>query len=180
MMGAGRAAVFVDRDGVINRMRSDYVKSWLEFEALPGAIAAMARMSAGGRDVIVLTNQSAIGRGLVSLETVEEIHRRLSALVERAGGGIRTFFICPHTPSDGCTCRKPAPGLLYQARDQMGVDLAKAIVIGDQPTDIQAARAAGCRAILVDATGEFASCERVTGCRVTASLSEAADLILGA
>jgi histidinol-phosphate phosphatase family protein len=177
--GIGQPVVFVDRDGVINRMRQDYVKSWLEFEPLPGAIDAMARLSSSGRDVIVVTNQSAIGRGLVSLATVQEIHDRLSAMVEAAGGEIRAFLICPHTPADNCPCRKPAPGLLRRAHDELGVDLAEAVLIGDQPTDVEAAHAAGCGAILIDATGEFVGHHNVVDCRIATSLCEAVDLVLG-
>jgi histidinol-phosphate phosphatase family protein len=178
-IGVTRPVVFVDRDGVINRMRRDYVKSWLEFEPLPGAVEAMARMSSSGRDVLVVTNQSAIGRGLVSVATVQDIHDRLSTLVEEAGGEIRAFLVCPHTPADNCPCRKPAPGLLCRARDEMGIDLGEAILIGDQPTDIEAAHAAGCGAILVDPTGDLVRRDKVAGCRVAKSLWEAANLVLG-
>jgi D-glycero-D-manno-heptose 1,7-bisphosphate phosphatase len=170
--------VFVDRDGVINRMLPNHVKSWEEFEVLPGAIEALTRLSAAGLEVVVLTNQSAIGRGLVSRQTVDEIHRRLLELVRRRGGDIRAFFVCPHTPSDHCDCRKPAPGLLFRARDQLGIDLSRAVMVGDQLSDVDAARAAGCAAILirppVDAT-ETAK----HAYRVVVGLPEAADLILG-
>jgi histidinol-phosphate phosphatase family protein len=176
--GIRQPVVFVDRDGVINRMRQDYVKSWLEFEPLPGAIDALARISSSGHDVIVVTNQSAIGRGLISLATVQEIHDRLSAMVEAVGGEIRRFLICPHAPADKCACRKPAPGLLCRARDELGVDLADAVLIGDQPTDVEAAHAAGCGAILIDPTGEFVGHYDVVDCRVAMSLCEAADLVL--
>src|SRR5438874_2093906 len=142
MPGHDPFVVFLDRDGVINRMRSDYVKRWEELEIVPGALPALGRLSAGGCELIVLTNQSAIGRGLVSRQTVDEIHRRLAQAIEASGGRVREFLVCPHTPSDGCGCRKPAPGLLIRARDEFGVDLSNAVLVGDQLSDVAAARAA--------------------------------------
>jgi len=169
--------VLLDRDGIINRMRPDYVKRWEEVEILPGTLDALARLSAAGCDLIVLTNQSAIGRGLVSRETVDEIHRKMAALVEAHGGRIRAFLVCPHTPADACDCRKPAPGLLLRARDELGVDLADAVMVGDQLSDVGAAQAAGCRAILLDPDGHTARNPTDAWMRAR-NLSEAADLIL--
>jgi D-glycero-D-manno-heptose 1,7-bisphosphate phosphatase len=175
------SVVLLDRDGVINRMRPDYVKSWEELEILPGAIEALARLTQAGCKLVVLTNQSAIGRGLLDRQQVDEIHRRLEALVERAGGRIEAFLLCPHTPQDGCACRKPAPGLLLRARDELGVDLGRAVLVGDQLSDVEAARAAGCRAILVDPDGDRAQ-EVGPGDEVAIarSLPQASELILGA
>jgi histidinol-phosphate phosphatase family protein len=167
--------VFLDRDGVINRMRRDHVKSWSEFELLPGVIDAVARISASGRQVIVLTNQSAIGRGLVAEKTVAEIHARVTELVEAAGGRIAGFLVCPHSPEEGCDCRKPAPGLFYKARRELGVNLSQAVMVGDQPSDIEAARAAGCDAIRLDPDARSSG----NGTPTVRSLQEAADLICG-
>ena len=171
--------VLLDRDGVINRMRPDYVKRWEELELLPGAVEALARLSRAGCDVVVLTNQSAIGRGLTTRKQVEEIHRRLGAVVAQAGGRIQAFLLCPHTPVDGCACRKPAPGLLLRARDELGIDLARAVLVGDQLSDLEAARAAGCSAILVDPAGDRAAQAGLPRNAWVRSLPEAADLILG-
>ena len=170
--------VFLDRDGVINRMRPDYVRRWEDIEIIPGALEALARLASGGCELIVLTNQSAIGRGLVSRESVDAIHRRLAEVIEAGGGRVRHFLVCPHTPTDACDCRKPAPGLLLRARDELGVDLSSAVMIGDQLSDIDAARAAGCRAILIDAGGERAAELRWDRCVVVGSIAQAADLIL--
>ena len=156
-----KRVVFLDRDGVINRRRRDYVKSLEEFEILPGAVEAIARLSSQRR-VIVLTNQSAIGRGLVPFETVLAMHSRLAELVAEAGGKIDGFVICPHTPSDGCSCRKPAPGLFYRARDELGADLAGAVMVGDQPSDAEAAQAAGLKALLVGPEGDYAGLPEAT------------------
>jgi D-glycero-D-manno-heptose 1,7-bisphosphate phosphatase len=180
MLDAKPAVVFVDRDGVINRMLADYVKSWDEFEILPGALEALARLSAAGLEVIVLTNQSAIGRGLVSQGTVDEIHRRLLGLVRERGGDIRAFLVCPHAPEDRCDCRKPAPGLLFRARDELGIDLSRAVVAGDQLTDVDAALAAGCRAILIRSDTSVPERASRDGYAVVRSLREAVGLILSA
>jgi D-glycero-D-manno-heptose 1,7-bisphosphate phosphatase len=174
----GPSVVLVDRDGVINRMRPDYVKTWQELELLPGAIESLVRLERAGCEVVVLTNQSAIGRGLASREDVDEIHRRLSALVREAGGRIAAFLLCPHAPLDGCDCRKPAPGLLLRARDEFGFDLSRAVLVGDQMSDLDAARAAGCAAILVDPDGDKVSPLRPHGYVVASSLREAVDIIL--
>ena len=175
----GHRTVFLDRDGVINRMRLDYVKSWSEFELLPGALEAIVRLGQTGRDLIVLTNQSGIAQELVDRQTVDEIHSRFAALVVEHGGNIRGFLVCPHSKEDRCDCRKPAPGLFLRARNELGVDLQSAIMVGDQMWDIEAARAAGCDAILIDAAGATASLARVVNCKVVADLAAAADLICG-
>ena len=142
-------AIFLDRDGVINQERADYVKSWDEFQILPGVLVALRRLAALQIPICVLTNQSAIARGRVRAEVVCEIHQRLGQLVEAHGGRIDAFFVCPHHPLDNCDCRKPKPGLLYQAASQFGVDLAHCVFIGDAFTDYLAAPAAHCQAMLV-------------------------------
>lgn len=142
-------AIFLDRDGVINRERADYVKSWEEFEMLPGVLAGLSRFSSLNVPVLVLTNQSAIGRGLVSMATVNAIHSLLLRLVHAAGGRIDAFYVCPHHPADGCACRKPKPGLLLQAAAEFNLDLTACVFIGDSYTDYQAAQAVGCNSILV-------------------------------
>jgi D-glycero-D-manno-heptose 1,7-bisphosphate phosphatase len=141
--------VFIDRDGVIIRSRPDYVRSWDDVELLPGALGAIARLCRAGHRVMIVTNQSALDRGLISEEQLNAIHHRLSQLVEAAGGRITRFFVCPHHPRAGCRCRKPRPGLLYQAREQEGSILASSYVIGDQLCDLEAAWAVGSRPILV-------------------------------
>ena len=176
-MRQGRGTVFVDRDGVINRMRPDYVKRWDEVELLPGAVDAIVRISRSGRQVVVLTNQSAIGQNLVSMSTVEGIHTRIARLVADRGGAIAAFLVCPHDRDDGCDCRKPAPGLFWRARDELGTDLGDAVMIGDQISDVQAARAAGVRAILIDADGAKAKLVGPQDCVVVADLAAAAETV---
>jgi D-glycero-D-manno-heptose 1,7-bisphosphate phosphatase len=173
-----KPALFIDRDGVLVRNRDDYVKTLDEMEVLPGAIEALAALSKHGHRVFVITNQSAIGRGRTTRAEVDRMHEQLSSEVRRLGGRIDAFLVCPHTPEDGCDCRKPAPGLLYQARDGYGVDLKSAVVIGDAPSDLGAARAAGCASILV-LTGITPATSSDSADHVVATISEAARLITG-
>lgn len=142
-------AILLDRDGVINRERADYVKSWQEFQLIPGVLPALARLATLALPIVVITNQSAIGRGVIDAAVVTELHQRLGETVAAAGGRIDAFFVCPHHPNDHCPCRKPQPGLLYQAAQQFAFSLAEAVFIGDAITDYGAACAAGCQSILV-------------------------------
>ena len=143
------STIFLDRDGVINENRSDYVKSWQEFHFLPGSREAIARLSQAGHRIIVCTNQAAIARGYVTKETVEEIHQRMIAGIAELGGVIEQVYYCPHGKDEQCACRKPRPGMLLRARDELGVDMNDAVFIGDSISDVRAAIAAGARAILV-------------------------------
>jgi len=134
---------------VIVRNRADYVKSWPEVEILPGALTGLRLLAQAGLRVFVITNQSAIARGVIPAQVVHQIHARLSVAVTAAGGWIEAFLVCPHAPDDRCQCRKPGPGLLHRARDRFGVDLRTSCVVGDHESDVAAASAAGCRSILV-------------------------------
>ena len=142
-------AVFLDRDGVINENRADYVKSWKEFVFLPNVCEPLRQLAQNGLLTIVVTNQSAINRGLVSPETVETIHRRMCEVVAGNGGRIDMVLVCPHRPDENCHCRKPKPGLLLQAAEHFDLDLSRSYLIGDALCDIAAGLAAGCRSILV-------------------------------
>lgn len=144
-----RPAIFIDRDGVICHNRADYVKRWDEFAFLPGALEALARLASSDFALVIVTNQSGIGRGRVTLEAVEDIHRRMLRAIEQAGGRVDAIYLCPHRPDEGCTCRKPLPGLLHRAAAELGLDLSQSYLIGDALEDIQAACAAGCRPYLV-------------------------------
>jgi D-glycero-D-manno-heptose 1,7-bisphosphate phosphatase len=142
-------AIFLDRDGVINANRADYVKHWAEFSFLPGTLAALRELATLGWRTVIITNQSAIGRGLVPQASVEQIHRQMIDAIHKAGGEIHGLFYCPHHPEDGCDCRKPKPGLLLQARAHLQIDLARSIFVGDAVSDLHAAQAVGCLPILV-------------------------------
>ncbi|MBO0689945.1 MAG: HAD-IIIA family hydrolase [Candidatus Dormibacteraeota bacterium] len=142
-------AVFLDRDGVINRRRSGHVTCWSDFSFMPGALRALRLLAAAGAHVVVVTNQSAVGRGLLTAEGLAAIHARMARVAARAGGEIAAVYACPHTPEAGCGCRKPGIGLLSRAAGDRGIDLRGSVLIGDSPSDVEAARAAGCRPIAV-------------------------------
>jgi histidinol-phosphate phosphatase family protein len=142
-------AVFLDRDGVINRVRPDHVKSWAEFEFLPNVLLALARLRELGRRVVVITNQAAVGRRLLAPDDLSRIHRQMSLAVQVAGGQIDAIYVCPHLPDSGCGCRKPGAGLFLQASAELKISLAASVMVGDTESDILAARSAGCFPILI-------------------------------
>ena len=142
-------AIFLDRDGVICENRPNHVKNWGEFEFLPGVKKSLAMLSRLGLPIIIVTNQAVIGRGMVTVETLEDIHRRMAAEIAAHGGRIDRLIYCPHRPEDECDCRKPKPGMLLQAAAEMGIDLTQSYLIGDATSDIQAGQRVGCRTFLV-------------------------------
>jgi D-glycero-D-manno-heptose 1,7-bisphosphate phosphatase len=145
-----KQVVFLDRDGVINQDSSDYIKSWREFIFLPNSLEALKILTRKGFTLIVITNQSVIHRKWVLPEVLEEMHLRLKAAVAAHGGRITDIFVCPHTPEQGCSCRKPKPGLIEQACQKYAIDLSDAVMVGDSAKDILCGIAAGCgRTILV-------------------------------
>jgi D-glycero-D-manno-heptose 1,7-bisphosphate phosphatase len=149
----GHPAVFLDRDGVIIQNVDEYVRTWGDVTVLPQALAALRRLATMPLKTIVVTNQSAVGRGLVSQFTVDEINSRLLGLVEQAGGRIDGVYVCPHTPEMGCDCRKPAPGLLLKATAEHHIDLGHSVVIGDALSDMGAGRSAGVGRLILVRTG---------------------------
>ena len=142
-------AVFLDRDGVINRRRPDHVKAWEEFEFLPGVLAALATLRSMNTPVVVVTNQGAVGRGLLSAEALGRIHTRMLRAIRAAGGHVEAIYACLHAPAENCRCRKPAPTLLQRASLELGITLPASIMVGDSRSDVEAARAAGCRPVLI-------------------------------
>lgn len=147
-----RKAVFLDRDGVINKDRLDFVKSWEEFEFLPSAMEALAILAKTPYRIVVISNQSGIGRGLLSEATLQEIHARMIDQIESCGGRIDAVYYCPHSPDAGCRCRKPAPGLFLAAAQELGIDLTSSWAVGDRQRDVQAANRVGLSSILLDRT----------------------------
>lgn len=148
-MTTKQSALFLDRDGVIIENRAHYVRRWQDVEFLPGALDALAQIAHHPFKIIVVTNQSAVGRGIISLETATAINDRIINIVRQHGGRIDAAYICPHAPADRCHCRKPAPGMLLQAAADHDIDLTRATMIGDALTDLQAGRAAGAQAVLL-------------------------------
>lgn len=142
--------VFLDRDGVINRnLENDYVKSWSEFEFLPHAVEAIGLLTHAGYQLIVVTNQACINKGILSPKTLSEIHRNMLAEIEDTGGRIRAVYYCPHRDDENCTCRKPKPGMLLQAASEYKIDIDNTYLIGDSNRDIQAGNEFGVCSLLV-------------------------------
>ena len=150
MQRMGVSAVFLDRDGVINRDRADYVKSWEEFVFLPRSLEALALLAKTPNKIIIATNQSAVARGLVTEIGLREMHERMLEQICGHGGRIDAIYYCPHLPDTGCGCRKPAPGLFLKAAMETGVDLSSSWAIGDSHRDVEAAHRAGVKAFLLD------------------------------
>ena len=142
-------AIFLDRDGVVCENRSDHVKSWQEFQFLPGAKSSLVTLSKLDLPIVVVTNQAVINRGLASAKIIEDIHNRMVAEVEADGGRIDRVIYCPHRPDERCCCRKPEPGMLLQAAQELGLDLARSYMIGDAATDLVAGQQVGCQTFLV-------------------------------
>lgn len=175
--------IFLDRDGVICENRDDYIKSWEEFVWIPGAKEALSRLNSNGYITVVITNQSAVGRGIVSRQIVEEIHKRMEKEITEVGGKIEKIYYCPHKPENGCNRRKPKPGLLLQAAEDFKLDFKSSYFIGDTITDIEMGDKVGCRTIMVK-TGKGLSQLankvhwKVKPDYIALDLSEAVDLIL--
>ena len=142
-------AVFIDRDGVICHNRADHVKSWEEFVFLPGSLEALARLARADLYIVIITNQAIINRHIRPESAVQDIHTRMMQAIEGAGGRADKVMYCRHRPEENCGCRKPQPGLLLMAAEELSFDLSRSYLIGDAETDIQAGRAAGCQCYLV-------------------------------
>ena len=137
--------LILDRDGTLNRSRDDYVASPEEWEPLPGALEAVARLNQEGWRVVLATNQSGIGRGLFDMAALNAIHAKMNRALAAVGGRIEAVFFCPHSPEDGCHCRKPAPGLFEQIGERFGVVLSGVQAAGNAVRHVQAAASAGCQ-----------------------------------
>lgn len=136
--------VIVDRDGTINLERDGYIQSPDEWEPLPGALDAIARLNHAGFQVVIAANMPGLGRGLFDMAAMNAIHARMNKQLTAIGGRVEAVFFCPHTPDEGCQCRKPLPGLFHQIGERYKVDLTQVHAVGDSIRDVQAAVAAGC------------------------------------
>jgi len=145
--------IFLDRDGVINMDSPNYIKNESEFEFIPKSPEAIALLNENGFSVIVITNQSLIGRKMADQKDLDAIFKKMEKGVEKLGGRIKDIFFCPHTPKDNCLCRKPNPGLILEAKKKYNLDLDHSLMIGDSAKDIECARNAGCSKALLVKTG---------------------------
>lgn len=143
------ALIILDRDGVINEDSDDYIKSPEEWVAIPGSLEAIARLSQHGYQVVIVTNQSGIGRKLFTIETLNAIHMKMNTHLAQFGGVIDAVFFCPHLPRDNCSCRKPKPGLYNDVSERLRTPLNKVFCVGDKMTDIKAAQSAGGKPVLI-------------------------------
>ncbi len=147
-------AVFLDRDGVINRLEmGKYVLSWPEFEFLEGVKEAIAQLSGAGFKIFIITNQSPIGRGMLTEEGLAVIHNNMLFEIEQAGGLVEEVFHCPHAPDEGCKCRKPETGLFDQVNEKYSIDYANSWFIGDFESDREVAEKVGLRFIMAKGPG---------------------------
>lgn len=156
-----RPALFLDRDGVIIENRPNYVRTWDDVQWLDSAVRALARIHALPHAIVLVTNQSGVGRGLIPRATADEINRRVVAHITACGGRVDAVYMCPHAPVDLCDCRKPQPGMLLQAAADLDLDLSQSIMIGDALTDIAAGRNAGVRHTALLETGRGATQHRL-------------------
>lgn len=177
--------VILDRDGTINRASDEFVKSPEEWHPLPGALEAISRLNHAGYHVVLATNQSGLGRGLFDMAALNAVHAHMIKSLAAVGGRIDAIFYCPHTPDEGCGCRKPWPGLFGQIAERYGVSLDGVPCIGDSLRDMQAAEAAGCTPHLVctgrhaHLLGQVLSAGFPPGTQVHADLAACTDHLLG-
>ena len=143
-------AIFLDRDGTINYDSSEYLKSLSEYHLFPFTIEAFKILDELDFKLIVITNQSAINRGLTSRDDVEEIHNYIKEELQRADVELDAVYYCPHHPDEHCRCRKPEIGNITRAAEDFNIDLSKSYFIGDSPKDIEAGTRAGCRTVQVN------------------------------
>ncbi len=142
--------ILLDRDGVINQDSDDFIKSVDEWVPIPGSLEAIALLHRHDYRVVVLTNQSGIARGLLSLATLNKIHRRMLDETRDKGGLIEAVFFCPHGPEDNCNCRKPATGMFRDVAARLKIEMSGVPAVGDSMRDLQAARDIGALPVLVN------------------------------
>ena len=173
--------VILDRDGVINYDSDHFIKSVAEWNALPGSLEAIAKLTQHGYKVVVATNQSGIGRGLFDMDTLNAMHDKMHRAVQAKGGRIDAVFYCPHSADSNCSCRKPKPGMMHRIAECFNVDLSHVYVVGDSLRDLEAAVAAKAKPILV-LTGQGARTKADSalpeGTLTFADLAAAVDFIL--
>ncbi len=146
-----KKVIFLDRDGVINRRppKGEYIKSWEEFEFLPGAIEAIKILKENSYDIYVISNQAGIARKMMTIEDLETIHSNFRKELQKNGTDIDGIYYCPHGWDEGCECRKPKAGMFFKAAQDHAIDLIRAFFVGDDERDLEAGNAAGCKTFLV-------------------------------
>lgn len=176
---SGRPAAFLDRDGVLNEDRG-YVHRWEDFAFLPGVIDALRRLQQKGYLLVVITNQSAVARGLCAEADVLALHERMCAFLREQGIELAGIYYCPHHPQGSvsdyaivCSCRKPEPGMILRAAREHGIDLSRSLLVGDKLSDLEAGRAAGIPSLyLVVLPGQEKDLTAFPGAEQVSSLEE--------
>lgn len=146
-------AIFLDRDGVLIENQPEYVRDWSHVKVFHKAIEALSGFAITNYKIVIATNQSAVGRNLISLETAQGINNRIVKIIEESGGRVDGVYMCPHAPEDQCSCRKPQPGLLLQAAKELSLNLHESWMIGDAWSDLMAGHTAGLRGVIMVKTG---------------------------
>jgi len=178
--------IILGRDGILNQYREDHVKAPEEWVPIPGALDAVARLNHAGWHTVLATNQAGIGRGMIDMAVLNTVHVHMMQLLYTHGGRLDAVFFCPHTPEEGCDCRKPLPGMMRQVAQRYGVDLPHVPMVCDNLRDLQAAHAAGClphlvlsgRAALIDDTELASWLAQIPGTTVHAHLAAFAEHLL--
>jgi D-glycero-D-manno-heptose 1,7-bisphosphate phosphatase len=146
-------AIFLDRDGVIIENQALYVRNWADVILFPQALQALVHLNLSPFKIIIVTNQSAIGRGIITHQQADAINERLLSIINLSGGRIDGIYLCPHAPEEHCTCRKPQPGLILKAAGELSIDLSQSIIIGDAWSDLLAGKRAGVSRLVLVKTG---------------------------
>lgn len=178
-------AIFLDRDGVLIENRANYVRDWSDVKIFPEAIKGLSNPRLKLYKIVIVTNQSGVGRGIIPITTAKKINKRLVDLIHDQSGKLDNAYLCPHSPDMNCDCRKPKPGLLLQAAAELSLDLKRSWMVGDAWSDVQAGQAAGVLGTIIVKTGrgeEQLSMPRPSGIKdhlVCDDLSHALSVILG-
>ena len=141
--------VLLDRDGIINKKRNDYVKSWEEFEFIPGVDKSLKLLTSHGYKIIIITNQSVINRKIITDADLNKIHNNMINALQKKTITIDGIFVCPHTPEEECDCRKPKTGMIERALSEFNLQPSDCVLIGDSDTDIEAGTAMGIKSYLL-------------------------------
>ena len=167
--------IILDRDGVINHDSDAYIKSTEEWVPIKGSLEAIARLNHGGYTVVVASNQSGLARGYFDSEALSSMHKKMDEMLSKIGGRVDAIFYCPHGPKDGCSCRKPKPGMILEIGQRFNVPLSEVIFIGDSVSDIKAGASANAQTILVR-TGKGLRAEKILLAECKASVPVFDDL----
>lgn len=186
-MSSPRKFIFLDRDGTIIHELPPYgiaIRDQEEVRIIPSVPEQLARLITAGYELIAVTNQANIARGLTTTLRVNVVHREIKRRLTAEGVTVRAFYTCPHAPKQNCKCRKPEPGLLLQAQKEFAIDMQQSWIIGDRATDARAGLAAGCRgAVIVESEHEYVRADQQypdnPHCHVVTTMREAVDTILG-